>query len=347
MPWYDKLKSVVKARSWPAHAEWIASDRVTDNVVGPEFEADRTYLRVWLSQAQLEWSRNWFTEWHPVVHSAVLREAGSSRDEIMTVLSPGSIPGFAERAQASETVNKPLTPLLPFGGGTVSINAGLVALKGDNAVRTLIDVVSGFGGLVTTTALATGVSIANQVADAFEKLLNIDENSGTIAYDGTLAGPGGGAPTLKPGYLAVLDQEPVAPLWVRDDHLLVWPGGQAPSAVPAGNFLLIRLESRTDRDDWRHLAAIEEPLLAARAAVDSETRRAHYQRAIIAARTSADLHEADRIRIAVALRDLRETDQGLGAASVGPETLDEVAANATLPVEDALEQAPSLSVLLA
>ncbi|MGR0221536.1 hypothetical protein [Agromyces sp. ZXT2-6] len=344
---FERVKSVVSSKAWPGHAEWIPAERAGPaGSEAPGFAADSTYLRLWLTEARLEHSRRWFTEWHPAVHSVVVRDFGHNRHEQVAVINPGSIPGFTEAANAAVTTNKPLTPLLPFSGGTVSINTGLVAVKGDNSVRTLIDVVGSFGGLLTTTALSTGLGIAGQVVDAFEQLLNIDGNVGTLAYDGSLAMPGGNGPVLAPGFLAVLDQPPPQPLWVANGHLVCW-SGDGPSSVPPGSFLLLRLESRVDRDDWRYLSPIEEPLQAARAAVDADTRRAHYQRAIIAARTSLDLHEADRIRIATALRGQRDQDAGLGAVTGGPEDLAALAEAASMPVADALEARPSLASLLA
>jgi hypothetical protein len=341
---FDRVKSVVASKAWPGYAEWIPPERSGDAQHLP-FVADATYLRVWLVEARLEQSRKWFTEWHPAVHSAIVREFGNTRHDQVAVINPASIPGFDGAAAAAVTTNKPLTPLLPYPGGTVSINTGLVAIKGDNTVRTLIDVVGGFGGMLTTTALSTGLTIATQVVDAFERLLNIQGNVGTLAYDGTLAAGDGHAP-LTPGFLAILEQRQAAPLWAWEGRLITWTPA-AGSSVPEGSFLLLRLESRTDRDDWRHLTPIEEPLLAARAAVDSETRRSHYQRAIIAARTSLDLHEADRIRIAAALRDQRDHDAGLGAVDGGPVDLAALAESASLTTEDALEHRPSLASLLA
>jgi hypothetical protein len=61
-----------------------------------------------------------------------------------------------------------------------------------------------------------------------------------------------------------------------------------------------------------------------------EIRRSNYQRAIIAARNFHDLHEADEVRIAVALQNLRDTDTdtdtGYVAVAGVPETLEDLAA---------------------
>jgi hypothetical protein len=346
---FDRVKEKVSSRAWPGAAEWIPAARVAPppQPAPSPFVVDATYLRVWLAEAHLSHSRSWFTEWHPLVHAAVARSYGNRTEEQVAMVSPGSIPGFDGAAAASVTLNKPLTPLLPFPGGTVSLNVGLVAVKGDNTIRQLIDVVGGFGGLITSIPLSTGTAIATQVVNAFEALFGLGDNVGTLAYDSTFALDGGAAVALAPGYLAVLDQA-VAPgtLWVRNGQLIAW-SGQGPSATVPGSYLLLRLESRVDRDDWRHLGEIEEPLLAARRAADADTRRVHYQRAIVAARTSPDLHEADRIRIAVELRGLRDADSGFGAVADLPQDLASLAAAATLTPEDALTSRPSLPSLLA
>jgi hypothetical protein len=348
---FDRMKTRVSSRAWPGAAEWIPPARVSPppQPAPPPFAANETYLRLWLTQARLSHSRKWFTEWHPVVHAAVARRYGKDRvEEQVAVIHPGAIPGFDGIAAAAVTLEKELTPLLPFPGGTMSLNAGLVAVKGDNSIRKLIDVIGGFGGLITATALATGTGIANQVIDGFETLFDLGGDVGTLAYDGTLALAGGGAArALAPGYLVVLE-EPQAPnsLWVRDGELMTWPAHGSPTR-PACSYLLLRLESRTDRDDWLHLDEIEKPFLAARGSADDVTRRALYQQAIIAARTSPDLHEADRCRVAVALQGMRDTDAGFGAVEGLPGSLTELAGTITLTREEALQRKPSLAALLA
>ena len=225
---FDRIKAVVSSKEWPGAAEWIPTARVAPSATPAPapFAADSTYLRVWLAEAHLSHSRKWFTDWHPLVHAAVARRYGDTNQEQVAVVSPGAIPGFDGAAAAAVTVDKPITPLLPFPGGTVSLNVGLVAIKGDNTVRTLIDVVGGFGGLLTMSSLSMGAAIAGQVVDAFERLFGLGGNIGTLAYDSTLALAGGGAPVaLAPGYLAVLDAtQPADSLWVRDGRLISWRG---------------------------------------------------------------------------------------------------------------------------
>lgn len=347
---FGRVKNAVSSRAWPGAAEWIPAARVSPppQPAPPAFAADRTYLRLWLSAARLSHSRKWFTEWHPAVHAAIARRYGQNKmEEQVVVLHPGAIPGFDGTAGTAVTLEKELTPLLPFPGGTVTLNAGLVAVKGDNSLRTLIDVIGGFGGLLTAAA-ATATGVATQVVDGFERLLKLGGDIGTLAYDGTLALPGGGAPrVLEPGYLAVLDEAPAPDsLWVREGELVSWPS-QGPSARPECSYLLLRLESRTDRDDWLHLDEIERPYLAARASADGVTRRAHYQQAIIAARTSPDLHEADRCRVAATLQQLRDSDSGFGAAGDLPDSLEDLAGTITTTPEEALRHRPSLAALLA
>lgn len=346
----DRIKGVVSSTEWAGHAQWIpaANVRPAPAPAPPPFVADATYLRWFLAEARLEHSRNWFTEWHPVVHAAVSRQFGNTVDEHVTIVSPGTIPGFEQAAAASVTANKPLTPLLPFPGGSVAVNVGLVAVQGDNAVRTLIDVLGSFGGVITSTALTTGLDVAGKVVDGFEKLLGLGAKDVTLAYDSTLSAAGGGAAVdLAPGYLAVLDQTPPpdVALTIDDGRLAAWQQGERRS-IPGG-FLLLRLESRVERDDWHYLTDIEEPLRAALAEADTETRRVHYQRAITAARNSRDLHLADRIRIAAALKDQRDTDAGYGAVRGAPDTLEALAAAAPLSVEEALTLRPSLAAQLA
>lgn len=346
---FERLKSVVSSKEWPATAAWVPTSRVSPAPVPvpPPFSADATYLRLWATEVHLTHSRKWFTEWHPAVHAAVLRRYGDQSDETVSVIGPAGIPGTEQDVTARVTKEKELTPLLPFPGGTLSMNVGLVAVKGDNTVRKLVDVVGSLGGIITSTALGTGTAVASAMVDGFESLLGITGDVGALAYDGTLAAEGGGAPEiLAPGYLAIVDRNvDEKKLWVVNGRLVASEDGVDATSIDA-SYLLLRLESRTKRDEWRYLRSIAEPLTAARRAFDAESRRSFYQQAIAAARTSPDLHEADRIIIADTLRAQRDSDGGLGAVEGLADDLAALAAAATLTAEDALRSRPSLSSLL-
>jgi hypothetical protein len=66
-----------------------------------------------------------------------------------------------------------------------------------------------------------------------------------------------------------------------------------------------------------------------------------------AARTSPDLHEADQIRVALRLREMRDIEAALGVLETSPGNLEDLAAGITMSPHEALDLRPSLAALLA
>src|ERR1700722_6059570 len=121
-------------------------------------EADKGYFRLWLKEMFLTDAKEWFTEWHPAVASLVKLKFG---DEPGVHLANVSQPPEGKLSQGV-FVNYRLTELVPFRGGTVEIDAGLMALKGVDAMGPAVRILHSFSTLVTAP-LTPVLSVAEKI----------------------------------------------------------------------------------------------------------------------------------------------------------------------------------------
>jgi hypothetical protein len=109
-------------------------------------KAGEHYFRLWLDEMFLTNERKWFAEWHPAVHSAVTFSIGDQKDQVITRIAGASTLKDVDDQHLNRVVTQTLnlTELMPFNGGTIRINAALLAMKGSDDVRQLIDVLGEF-----------------------------------------------------------------------------------------------------------------------------------------------------------------------------------------------------------
>lgn len=133
---------------------------------GSDFEIrpERDYLRVWLSDMLLARDRAWFTDRHPAVHASVrLTFANRAGREFTTVARPpeGALGPGRRRDYA-------LTPLIPYAGGVVELEAGLTAIEGESGLTAGLDLLQQLSGLLVPP-LEQALKIADVVAGGVEK----------------------------------------------------------------------------------------------------------------------------------------------------------------------------------
>jgi hypothetical protein len=166
-------------------------------------------------------------------------------------------------------------------------------------------------------------------------LLNATKGNIHLGFHQELISGGAGGAVLRPGYLAVILAEPgqVSPdrLSVGDGRLLYRqaPGQQAAN-LKGYDYLLLRVEGRAERDDWR-LKDIQDPLSMAGQALleappNAVTADAYRTVALAAAWRSPDLAQLDRRRVVQAIRaELAGlADQSAGAVGGTTRTLGEI-----------------------
>ncbi len=328
-----------------------------------ELEAGKHYFRLWLTEMYLKNDTEWFQKWHPAVHSLISFQFGSEKVEIPHIAGSLNIKDFkANNLEKVVHMSYPMTTLMPFKGGVVEIGAGLLAMKGENYLNSFISVMGDFSNLLVVPQLSAALKIAGPVANGIQTLLGGGADGRLeLGLNQTYSGKGGGGSNdLKSGYLAVIAAEEtnadeknkinLDKLWIVGDRLRY---GTKTSNVPLTGFtyMLFRMESREQRDDWSSLTSISEPFDKAVGALgDNEMEKANsfLRTAIVIALQSPDLTQADRTRVVKAMKeafDQAKKDLGLGLIPSGSMNLDHVMTKA-IDVNSALnESTPTLETL--
>jgi hypothetical protein len=266
----------------------------------------QSYVRLWLTDMFLSANRQWFQDRYPAVHTSIGLKFGADTVKISHVtdgtgqVGPGHFVDYA------------LTDLIPFSGGTVEVQSGLLALKGTNYLKGTIGILKDFSGLVAAPLTQT-LEVAEKVSSGVQSLLG--DGAGTIAlgfhqqFMATDGGKGGnGGNVLRPGYVAVIaatsKEIDVSKLFVSGSKLRYGKDLDTAKPLEGYDYMLLRIEGRSERDNWR-MRNIEEPLnQAIDATVRGEQEKAkQYLTATLAVIwQSPDLAVQDRRRVADAIK---------------------------------------------
>src|SRR4051812_44891136 len=99
----------------------------------------------------LKRDREWFMSWYPVAQSLIQLRFGNLPNplEIAQIAGPDHLlnvdPDHLDRVVQ---LDLPLTPLLPFIGGTVQVEAALIAMEASDILRRFLDVMGSFARLL-------------------------------------------------------------------------------------------------------------------------------------------------------------------------------------------------------
>lgn len=287
-----------------ARVELLPSNVLTGEAVGLRPVAEQHYLRLWMSELYLRNDRKWFTTRFPLAYSMVGLQYGDQKSEIANVSGRNRFEITQADLGRSVLRNYPLTPLLPFRGGTVELDCGLVSMEATNLLRSFAGVVSDLASKLNVPQLSAVVSIADSIASGVQELLGAG-GAQTVLY----AHDGYTAETLASGYtlLSALSQNQLRAerLWITPDGIRQGVDGDSLSTLDPEDFMLLRVEVATQRDDWRELVAIRDPFdRALDARITGETDKASMliRQALGAAIRSADLTRLDRTRVALGMK---------------------------------------------
>lgn len=307
--------------------------RLRDGAAGDNHAlvAGQDYFRIWLVEMFLKNDRNWFSGWYPAVLAAVSFQFGGASQVVSNVISQAKQKDLLPKELGTGDLNKfvrmnsELTGLLPFNEGTVSVDAALVGMQGNNDIKELIKTMGTFGSLLAVPQLSAAVKIAAPLADAIGSLVGATSAALMTGMSQTFTEKGGGGDaTFQAGYYAMLDarQDEInrANLWVVEDRLQYGEDAASSEPLTGYNYLLVRIEHRDTRDDWDSLASIHTPYQNALNALQSgnvDQAQVHLKTAIAAALSAPELtKKVDRRRVVEALRAKFEEDkQALGAGA--------------------------------
>jgi len=151
-----------RATSWfDANAQHVTAEFIPDSGGSP-VPAYGGYLRIWLAEGFLAKAATWGNKHFPVLHGGAAR----------TFLG-GTTP-FTTFARPRGTLTTPgaqldfqLTPLLPFNGGVVEVEASLYQASTAGPLVTALQIVGSFDTLLAPP-LSIAATIAGKVADGVD-----------------------------------------------------------------------------------------------------------------------------------------------------------------------------------
>jgi hypothetical protein len=322
-----------RATSWfDDNAKHVTAEFIADPG-GTSVYAYQGYLRIFLAEGFLAKAATWGNKHFPVLHGGAAVTFLDSTTPFTTLARPRgtlTVPG----AQ----LDFPLTPLLPFNGGVVEVEASLYQASTAGPLVTALRIVSSFDTLLAPP-LSLAATVAGKVADGVDEVLGTDQP--VLGVHWAMVSPGGGGNTLRPGWLAVVNKprdELGGALSVQPNLGLCVDDGRGPRQLAGADYLLLRIECRRERDDWRFPELDELIRAAGRAAIKGyeEEFRDYRTEAITRGWNSPDLTPADRARVAVLVANEIDATRMLGAEP-GPQQSLAGAAADRLPAPDAPE----------
>lgn len=296
------------------------------------------YFRIWLRDLRLVSDRRWFTDLYPAAHSLVELDFANRTEGVANIVGPMQFGDDVNVANLGNAVvvNRLLTPLIPFSGGSVTINTGLVSVPVEGGLGVTLDIITTFAKQVNVPQISKVIEMSEAIAGSIGQLMMLDGPAVQLNYSGGYTAGGGGEWTDSYFVVAGLPEGTLdgRELWVDDYRLK--QGDTAETAGPLNDcdYMLFHIERVEDRDDWESFPEIAAPLgaaLSAAAALDADTAEAHLKLARSAVVASIDLTRVDKIRI---MRSLRaQVDEYLSIESVPGATL--AAATPSTAVSDA------------
>lgn len=355
----DTLKGWIKKDADKYVLHRIPSDHVKDPKYADRLlTSQKDYFRLVLAEMHLKEARRWLATWYPVVHALVRFQFGGKSVEIPRVAGTSQIAALAKQDLGERiALNYPLTAAMPFNGGVVEVEAGLLGMKGSDYLKSLLKVLGDFSQLLAVPQLSAALKVAGPLASGVQDLLSGGDGFLELGLHQSFSNQGGGDAELRPGYLAVVhateSKIETARLWVREDRLHLGPSLEASQLLTGVTHMLFRLEGFSERDDFASLESISVPYEKARETLarngfhENDEYQTHFRAALSAAVTSPDLTAADQIRVAKAIKDALEDLKGLGSVPrEGGDLTDVVARFAVSPDEALSTKAALLGSLL-
>jgi hypothetical protein len=281
--------------------------------------AERSYYRLWLAEMHLGRSVQWFTEVFPAVQASVqIRWADNAPVTFTRVVRAPN-----EALARGVLMNYPLTELLPFKGGTVEVETALLAFQGRSAMDSVsasLGILQNIGELVAAP-LGQALKVAEAVNKGIDDLVSATDGRVALSlHQAFVSGTGPNA--LRAGYIAVILATPQqldrTRLGVRDNQLTY--NGQP---LTGFDYMLLRLERRDTRDDWRFSYLDDLMDKIARAyAEDDRNKAASFEGALkFAIYDSEDFTFRDKKRILWEIKQQLDFMRAEGMDSLPPKPL--------------------------
>jgi hypothetical protein len=163
----------------------------------------------------------------------------------------GKPPSYVAKYEGGD---RRLDVLEPFNGGDVEIEAGLVAVKGEDDGKRLLKVLGDFRKVLAVPHLSTALSYAGPLADGISELVGNANNRPVLRLHDTF----NDANRLRPMHLVVV----LAPEGTLAKEKITVEGEQLRydgKPLSGYDYLVFRIDAPAERDNWDSLSAIAEP----------------------------------------------------------------------------------------
>jgi len=265
------------------------------------------YVRLWLSEGFLETAVSWGNRHFPALHGGVTLTFAHQLTPFTRFTKPA-----ATLAAPGVHLDYPMTPLLPFSGGTVEVEAALYRASVAGPLAAAVAIGGSIASLIGPP-LSIAATIADKVGTGLDTVLAAQDEKPVLGLHHTLIAAGGGGQVLRAGHLVVVnapEADVPADLRVEEGRLRTGAG-----LLTGFDYLVVRVECRTEHDELRFPDLAE---LERRAAYEWQTGHEDRYReiraqAVTEALGSPDLVDRDRSRVARYVADRFEKLKDLGA----------------------------------
>lgn len=309
MSFWDQISEVFSGNTKEHQSFFLEPNRVDKSEYGDSpISEGNAYCRLWLVEMRLAKNREFFKTRYPVLHSVIRFHYGGKTTTIPYLAGPGFLKELTQsNLDKIIQCNYPLTPLFPFNGGVVEMQAGLFSMVANDQMDRFITVLGRFANLLPVPQLSAVLEIAAPVYQGIEDLLDVGDGRLELGYQQTFGGSGG-SNFLREGYFVALLSGGHAiterTLCVVNDGLYIGPAGPNKEFLSGPNrsrledcsYMLFRFEQKPEQD-WESLTNIKDLVYQAQEAVvkdDMDGAKSILTAIKIAVFRSPDLTKTDK-----------------------------------------------------
>ncbi|WP_407341856.1 hypothetical protein [Pengzhenrongella phosphoraccumulans] len=321
------LRNLIRPEAVRLNYFRVPDTHVIGESISPQpARSQEVYFQVSALSVHLAHDRFLTKTYIPGVAAVVTTSSAGGTSEFIRVAGSNDLAAL-ESSSLGRTilVNKAVSPLLPFTGGSVEVIMGLVAFQNSDAMPGLLNLVSSVTGLVGGPAAAAAAgAVGNVVAQGLDTLLGSGKKNLVLSLDHRWTGAeddvaNSDTLVLREGFWVLLNEESRFndDLWIKDGQLM---RGDAPdhlAAVAGIDYMVLRIDTRVARDDWESFCGDELNKRQAAADRGDPVEAVAQNRAAMAKiANSAMFTRADKQRLGAMLRAWSPTAEVAAPADV-------------------------------
>ena len=264
----EALDRIYHGRSRQWVAQFAPPERAPKLIAAQQvpIEPNKHYITVTAQKTVLPYDRVLLKRFYGVVHSTIIVQDDNGEPRSLTTFS-GLDPGLAaiDNRAGEKLVQGPRTLLesAPFRGSAVGATIALLAVEAADYAKPLLSTLQTMSKIAGVQFFSAGVSLAEPLISGVQALSEVAGGKGTqIAYAGNLP--------LTAGLFLIASTDTAGFNWSEygfaSDFTLLHNG----SPVSDFAYMVVTIEARTTRANWRQIPALR----AAESALDAAVKAA-------------------------------------------------------------------------